>query len=45
MKYDPSDAIVGIYVDFTSIILHSHTQLVPQVWCEANLDRLCLFDQ
>ena len=30
MKYDPFDAHVGIHVDYTSIILHSHTPLVPQ---------------
>ena len=35
---------VGIHVDFTSI-LHSHTLLVPQAKCEANLDRLLLFHQ
>ena len=33
---------VGIHVDLTSI-LHSNTPLVPQVLCEANLDRLRLF--
>ena len=32
MKCDPFDTMtVGIHVDFTSIILHSHTLLVPQV--------------
>jgi hypothetical protein len=35
---------VGIHVDFTSI-LHSHTPLVPQAWCESNLDRLRIFHQ
>jgi hypothetical protein len=35
---------VGIHVDYTSI-LHSHTPLVPQAWCEANLDSLRLFHQ
>jgi hypothetical protein len=44
MKYDPSNAIVEIYVNFTSIILHSHTQLVPRALCEANLDGLPFFD-
>jgi hypothetical protein len=33
-----------IHVDFTSI-LHSHTMLVPQAWCEANMDWLRLFHQ
>ena len=41
-KRDPFDAMLGIHVDFTSI-LHSHTPLVPQVLCEMNLDRLRLF--
>ena len=31
-------------VEFTSI-LHSHTQLVPRAYCEANLDWLHLFHQ
>ena len=35
---------VGIHMDFT-LILHSHTQLVPRASCEANLDRLHLFHQ
>ena len=35
---------VRIHVDFT-FVLHSHTPLVPQAWCEANLDRLRLFNQ
>ena len=35
---------VEIHVDFTSI-LQSHTPLVPQAECEANLDQLCLFHQ
>jgi hypothetical protein len=35
---------VGIYVYFTSI-LHSHTLLVPQAYCEANLDQLRIFHQ
>ena len=35
---------VRIHADFTSI-LHSHTLLVPEVQCEANLDRLRLFHQ
>ena len=29
---------------FTSIS-HSHTPLVPQAWCEVNLDRFCFFHQ
>jgi hypothetical protein len=29
MKHDPLDAMVGIHVDFISI-LHSHTPSVPQ---------------
>ena len=36
---------VGIHVNFTSTSLHSHTLSVPQAWCEANLDWLCLFHQ
>ena len=35
---------VGVHVDFISI-LHSHTLLVPQALCEANLDVLRLFHQ
>ena len=35
---------VGTHVDLTSI-LRSHTPLVPQAQCEANLDRLRLFHQ
>ena len=35
---------IGIHVDFTSI-LPSHTPLVPQALCEANLDLLRLFHQ
>jgi hypothetical protein len=35
---------VEIHVDYTSI-LHSHTPLVPQAECEANLDRPRLFHQ
>jgi hypothetical protein len=29
-----------MHVHFTSTILHSHALLVPQAYCEANLDRL-----
>ena len=35
---------VGLHINFTSI-LHSLTMLVPQAYCEANLDQLCLFHQ
>ena len=35
---------VSIHVDFTSI-LHLHTPLVPQAYCEVNVDRLHLFHQ
>ena len=51
LKNSPSDHItwsirchVGIHVYFTSI-LHSHTPLVPQAYCAANLDRLRLSHQ
>ena len=50
-KISPSDhetwptwCHVGIHVDFSSLF-HSHTPLVPQAWCEANLDRLHLLHQ
>ena len=35
---------IGIHVDFTTV-LQSHTRLVPQLKCKANLGRLCLFHQ
>ena len=40
MKRYLFDVIVGIYVDFTSI-LHSLAMLVPLALCEANLNWLC----
>jgi hypothetical protein len=45
MKRDPFDAMKEIHVDFNISILHSLTPLVPQVWCEVNLDRPHLFHQ